>query len=109
MLLIEPEPLKQQEPNTHTQAEPALSSNTRAGPNGKTVCVNSKFSKEQLEEYAWASHNYMEWARQCRPEYKFEGVRNPAGWVTVALRSGAWDSEVQNYFDDPRMFKRVVP
>lgn len=78
----------------------------------------SRFDKPTLRRYAWAQHNFTsavdEYLRQDRSEdghrikgtwrSTFEGIKNPGGWATIALRTGEHDDDVQKWLDNPSMF-----
>lgn len=69
----------------------------------------SKFTKKQIREYAWANHNFYQtvnayWEARGKKQNFIDGVHNPVGWTTVALRSGEHDEEIQEWIEDPDIF-----
>lgn len=90
----------QQEP--HTQPEAPARAGTQNG-----VCVHSKFSLEELRDYAWKSYQYDR-KLFALDGVRREGIRNPEGWAVAALKSGLCDAMVQEYLENPRMFDGPV-
>lgn len=76
------------DPKTHTHRE--------------RVCA-SRFSKQQIRAYAWASYHCDEVLRNRGR--KVEGIRNPDGWAVAAHRSGEFDDLIQEWIDNPEIFK----
>jgi hypothetical protein len=104
--------LKKEDLKKHTQiarATPAAKvepvENLAAAPR---VC-GSKFTKKQIREYAWASHNFDQflvtyYANRNQKNRVSVGLQNPEGWATAARRSGEHDEEIQEWLDDPLKF-----
>lgn len=69
--------------------------------------MKSKFSFDQLLDYAFANHRYYLKLTQVRPEERAKGINNPEGWATTALRTGEWDSVVEEFLENPNMYDRV--
>jgi uncharacterized protein YdaU (DUF1376 family) len=78
---------------THTQQQP------------QRVCVSqSKFTLEQIRQYAWASYHLDERLRGAGRK-QVDGIRNPDGWAIAAHRSGEHDPLIQEWIDNPKIFE----
>ena len=93
------------ERHTHATTNPASVEKSTA-----SQCVRgSKFTRKQIREYAWASHNFDSflvdyYTTRDQPKRATVGIKNPDGWATVARRTGEHDDEIQEWLDDPTIF-----
>ena len=91
---------------THTQSKISAPVENIAAK--RRVC-GSKFSKRQIRDYAWASHNFDQflveyYSARNQPKRASVGIQNPEGWATSASRSGEHDDAIQEFIDRPEMF-----
>lgn len=69
------------------------------------VCVSkSKFTLQQIRQYAWASHQ-LDQRLIGQGRKNIEGIRNPDGWAISAHRSGDYDPMIQEWIDNPGLFE----
>ena len=67
----------------------------------------SRFEKELIRQYAWANHHFVDKWNATNPGRKIAGIRNPDGWAKIAYRTGDDDEQIQEWLDNPSMFKIV--
>jgi hypothetical protein len=83
--------------DSHTHMGEDANSHTR-------VCDHkSRFTLEQLRNYAWLSYNCDRKLESSRG-IKVKGIENPEGWATRAYETGKWDSQVEEFLRNPGMF-----
>ena len=81
-------------------ADRELSDHTHSPP--KPVCVSrSKFTLDQIRDYAWAQHHLAQ-KLIGQGHRQVEGIRNPDGWAVAAHRSGEWDELIKQWIEDPQ-------
>lgn len=84
-----------------------LSGHTHSAPaQAKPVCVpaKSKFTLDQIRQYAWASWRLDQHLIGLGRK-NIDGIRNPDGWAVTAHRSGDYDPLIQEWIDDPDKFQ----